>query len=73
MHHYVSCIAEKKETTAKETIRLLINHVWKLHDLSSTIVSNRESQFISFVWKTICQALKINVKLSTAFHSKTDD
>jgi hypothetical protein len=73
MHHYVSCIAEEDETSAKKTIKLLINHVWKLHELSNTIVSNRESQFISLVWKTVCRMLKINVKLSIAFHSETDD
>jgi hypothetical protein len=73
MHHYVFCIAEKDETSTKETIKLLINHVWKLHELSNTIMSNRESQFISLVWKTICRMLKINVKLFIAFHSKTND
>jgi hypothetical protein len=55
MHHYISCTAAEKETNAEEIARLLINHVWKLHELSSTIVSNRESQFISFVWKAICR------------------
>ncbi len=73
MHHYIFCIAAKKRINAKKIARLLINHVWKLHELSSTIVSNRESQFISLVWKTICRTLKINVKLSIAFHSKIDD
>jgi hypothetical protein len=43
MHHYVSCTAAEEETNAEEIARLLINHVWKLHELSSTIVSNRES------------------------------
>ncbi len=73
MHHYVFCIAEEDETSAEKTIKLLINHVWKLHEMSNTIMSNRESQFISFVWKTVCRMLKINVKLSIAFHSETDD
>ncbi len=73
MHHYVFCIAEENETSAKETIKLLINHVWKLHELSITIMSNRRSQFISLVWKTICRMLKINVKLFIAFHSKIND
>jgi predicted metal-dependent hydrolase len=73
MHHYVLCTAEENETSAEKTAKLLINHVWKLHELSSIIISDRESQFISFVWKTICQILKIDVKLSTAFHSKIDD
>ncbi len=73
MHHYVSCVIEKEETSVEETTRLLINQIWKLHELSSTIVSNRDFQFVSLVWKAICQRLKINVKLSTIFHSKTDD
>ncbi len=73
MHHYVSCIAEEDETSAEETIKMLINHAWKLHELSNTIVSNRESQFISLVWKTVCRMLKIDVKLFIAFHSKTDN
>ncbi len=73
MHHCVFCIAEEDETSAEKTIKLLINHVWKLHELSNTIMSNRESQFISLVWKTICQMLKINIKLSIAFHSETND
>jgi hypothetical protein len=73
MHHYISCTIEEDDTFKEETAKLLINHVWKLHELSSTIVSNRESQFICLVWKTICQTLKIKMKLSTAFHSETDD
>ncbi len=73
MHHYVSCIIEKENTFVEKTTRLLIDHVWKLHELSNTIISDRESQFISFVWKAVCETLKINVKLSTAFHSETDD
>jgi hypothetical protein len=73
MHHYVLCTAEKNETSAEKTIKLLINHVWKLHELSSTIVSDRESQFISLVWKNVCETLKINVKLSITFHSRIDD
>jgi hypothetical protein len=73
MHHYLSCTIEKEDTTAEETTRLLINFVWKLHELSSIIVFDRESQFVSLVWKTICKLLNINVKLSTAFHSETND
>jgi hypothetical protein len=73
MHHYIFCIAAKERINAKKIARLLINHVWKLHELSSTIVSDRESQFISLVWKTICRTLKINVKLSIAFYLEIDD
>jgi hypothetical protein len=73
MHHYVWCIVEEENTTVEETARLFINHVWKLHELSSIIISDRSSQFVFLVWKTVCKILKINVKLSTAFHSETND
>ncbi len=73
MHHYISCTAAEEDINAEEIARLMINHVWKLHELSSIIISNRESQFISHVWKVVCQTLKIIIKLSIAFHSKTDE
>jgi hypothetical protein len=31
------------------------------------------SQFIFLIWKKVCQMLKINIKLSTAFHSETNE
>jgi hypothetical protein len=37
MHHYVLCTVEENDTSAEETAELLINNVWKLHELSSTI------------------------------------
>jgi hypothetical protein len=72
-HHYISCTTTEESISVEKTTRLLINHVWKLHELSSTIVSDRDSQFISLIWKSIRETLKINTKLSTAFHSETDD
>jgi hypothetical protein len=72
MHHYVFCKAEKDDTFAEKTIKLLINHVWKLHKLSKIIIFDRDSQFIFLVWKKMCQTLKINVKLSIAFHFETN-
>jgi hypothetical protein len=73
MHHYISRMTTEQDTSAEKIARLLINHVWKLHELSSTIISDRDSQFVSLVWKTVCKTLKIDVKLSIAFHSETDD
>jgi hypothetical protein len=56
MRHYISCTTEKEETSAEKTAHLLINHVWKLHELFDIIISNRESQFISLVWTSLCKA-----------------
>jgi hypothetical protein len=73
MHHYVCCTAEENDTSAEKITKLLTIHVWKLHELSSIIVFDRDSQFVSLVWKTVCKILKIDVELSIAFHSETDD
>jgi hypothetical protein len=73
MHHYVLCIAEEDDTFVEEMTRLLINHVWKLHELSSIIIFDRDSQFIFLIWKKMCQILRIKIKLSIAFHSETNE
>ncbi len=73
IHHYVSCTIENKDISVEETTLLLINYVWKLHELSSSIMSDRDFQFVSLVWKIVCKALKIDVKLSTAFHFETNN
>ncbi len=73
MHHYIYCITDENETTIEETIKLFIQHVWKLHELFTTMIFDRESQFISLIWDTVCKMLKIKTKLFTAFHSETDE
>jgi hypothetical protein len=73
IYYYVSCTINEENTSAKKTTWLLINHVWKSHEFSSIIIFDRKFQFVSLIWKTICKTLKIDVKLSTAFHSETND
>jgi hypothetical protein len=73
MHHYISCITDENETTVEETIKLFIQNVWKLHELLTTMIFDRESQFISLIWNTVCKMLKIKTKLFTTFHSETDE
>jgi hypothetical protein len=73
MHHYISCITDENETRAKKTAKLLIQHVWKLHELLITIISNRDSQFIFLIWNTICKMLRIKIKLFITFHSETNE
>jgi hypothetical protein len=72
MHHYILCTINENEITIEKTIKLFIQHVWKLHELSITMFSDKESSFISFVWDTICKMLKIKAKLFTTFHSETN-
>jgi hypothetical protein len=49
MHHYISCTTNENETTTEKTTKLLIQHVWKLHELLITMIFDRDSQFISLI------------------------
>ncbi len=51
---------------------MLWNIYW-LHDLLSSIVLNRDFQFISIMWQSLCKQLKIKVNLSTVYHLKIND
>jgi hypothetical protein len=73
MHYYISCTTDENETTIKETVKLLIQHVWKLHELSTTMILDKDFQFISLIWDTICRMLRIKAKLFIAFHSETNE
>ncbi len=71
MRYYI--LHTKKNIFVEKTTHLLINHVWKLHDLSDIIMFDKEFQFISLIWKSLCQALRIIIKLSIAFYFETNN
>ncbi len=52
---------------------MLIQWVYRTHDLSSFIVSDRSSQFISILWKSLCKRLSIFLRLFIVYHSQIDD
>ena len=47
---------------------MLIQWVYWTHDLSSFIVSDRDSQFISILWKFLCKWLSISLWLFIIYH-----
>lgn len=61
-----------KEVDARETAKLYLEHVWKLHGLPETIVSDRGTQFTAEFWQSLCDRLEISPRYSTAFHPQTD-
>lgn len=70
--HYAPCIATDDGTSAEATADILMRYVFRTHGLPDSIVSDRGPQFISIVWKALCQRLKIKANLSRAFHPETD-
>ncbi len=71
--HYVFCHWEDDDISIEETVWIMLWNVYWLHDLLSSIVSNRDFQFILIMWQSLCKQLKIKVNLSTVYHSEIDD
>ncbi len=71
--HYISCITDDEDITVEKTAEMLIQWVYRTHDLSSFIVSDRGSQFISILWKFLCKRLSIFLWLFIVYHFQIDD
>ncbi len=71
--HYILCWSDDEETFAEQTVKLLLIWIFRIHELSRSIVFNRDSQFISIVWKSLCLKLDIKMKLFIDYHSQIDD
>ncbi len=71
--HYISCITDDENITAEKTAEMLIQWVYWTHDLSSFIVSDRDLQFISILWKSLCKRLSISLRLFIVYHFQIDD
>jgi len=69
MKHVIAC---QGTCDAEEVARLFTKHVWKLHGLPKTIVSDRGPQFVSEFWSHLTRRLGIQSLLSTAYHPETD-
>ncbi len=71
--HYVFYHWKDDDISIEETVWIMLWNVYRLHDLLSSIVLNRDSQFILIMWQSICKWLKIKVNLLTVYHSEIDN
>jgi len=61
-----------KDMTAEWVTQTFVQHFYRAHELSIAIVSDWGTQFVSSLWKRVCQLLKIVQRVFTAYHSETD-
>jgi transposase InsO family protein len=69
LRHFAPC---STAIDAEGLAELFLANIFRLHGLPDTIVSDRGPQFASRFWKHLCNSLKIEPHLSTAFHPETD-
>jgi len=65
-------IATTEKTSAEGLAKLFRDHVWKLHGLPESIISDKEVQFAAGMMKELNNLLGIQTKLSMAYYPQTD-
>jgi len=68
----VHFIATTEKTSAEGLAKLFRDHIWKLHGLPESIISDKGVQFAVGMMKELNNLLGIQTKLSTAYHPQTD-
>jgi hypothetical protein len=69
MRHFIPC---RDTCSAEELADLYARHIFRLHGLPKTIISDRGPQFIAKFWKAFCVITKMEGHLSTPYHPETD-
>jgi hypothetical protein len=65
-------VACKKSITSEATAMIFFERVWVHFGIPQTIVSDRDSQFLSTFWSSLWSLLDTNLTKSTTFHPQTD-
>jgi transposase InsO family protein len=58
--------------TVKEIVWLLLKEIVRLHGVPDSIVSDRDSKFMSIFWRELQRLMGTKLLMSTAFHPQTD-
>ncbi|GKA16476.1 retrotransposable element Tf2, partial [Tanacetum coccineum] len=69
---YAHFMALSHPYTAVQVAQLFLDHVYKLHGIPKTIVSDRDKVFLSLFWKSLFKSLKTELHMSTAYHPQSD-
>ncbi|KAJ9519233.1 hypothetical protein QJQ45_017889 [Haematococcus lacustris] len=58
--------------TATQYAKLFLEHVFRLHGMPRSVVSDRGPQFHNKFWAEVTKLLQVQVNLSSAYHPETD-
>ena len=58
--------------TALDVAQIYLDHVFKLHGMPHSIVSDRDPVFLSQFWQALFSVQGVNLCLSSSYHPQTD-
>ena len=69
---YAHFIGLQHPFTASTVAQAFMDNVYRLHGLPESIISDRDKVFLSHFWQSLFKTMKVQLKLSTAYHPQTD-
>lgn len=69
---YAHFLALAHPFTTFQVAQVFMQHVFKLHGLSQSIISDRDRVFTSLLWRELFWAAQTQLRMSTAYHPQTD-
>jgi len=70
---YSHIIACKEKFTAEQLGYIVLDRLIRYHDIPKELISDRDKLFTSNYWKTLISMLGTRLRMSTAYHSITND
>lgn len=68
--HFVSLLDPYIATTVAQ---LFLDHIYKLHGLPQTIISDSDVVFMSKFWQALFEVQGVQLHLSSAYHPQSDE
>eukprot|EP00268_Persea_americana_P054813 TRINITY_DN6322_c0_g1_i1.p1 TRINITY_DN6322_c0_g1~~TRINITY_DN6322_c0_g1_i1.p1 ORF type:complete len:1140 (-),score=111.45 TRINITY_DN6322_c0_g1_i1:645-4064(-) len=62
----------KGKTTMEHLAKTYVREIVRLHGVPASIVSDRDTRFVSQFWKSLQRAMGTKLNFSTAYHPQTD-
>lgn len=62
----------KHPYTAASIAQLFMDNIVRLHGMPQSIVTDRDTIFVSSFWRELFKLYKVNLSLSTVYHPQTD-
>jgi len=69
---YAHFLALSHPFIAATMAQLYFEHIFKLHGLPKTIVTDRDRIFLSHFWQELFSLLKVALHMSTCYHPQSD-